>query len=72
MDVIELFLEWERMFGKTQSIGGEMDHCDECGAGYIPAKPWQKFCSLRCRNAWHRRLRSADEVVDVSGFVRRF
>jgi hypothetical protein len=47
--------------------------CNECEREYPVAKPWQKFCSLRCRNAWHRRLRqqSADAAL-VSGFVRRF
>jgi hypothetical protein len=41
-----------------------MDHCDECDAAYIPTKVWQRFCSLRCRNAYHRRLRQEDRRQD--------
>jgi hypothetical protein len=41
-----------------------MDHCEECGARYAPTKAWQRFCSLRCRNAHHRQLRREDRIED--------
>jgi hypothetical protein len=39
-----------------------MDQCEQCGARYSPTKAWQRFCSLRCRNAYHRRQRREDEI----------
>ena len=27
---------------------------ETCGVTFTPAKSWQEFCSVECRNAWHR------------------
>jgi hypothetical protein len=29
--------------------------CDVCGALFMPARPWGRFCSVACRVAAHRR-----------------
>lgn len=29
--------------------------CVNCGAKFIPARAWQKFCSESCRHAYHNR-----------------
>jgi hypothetical protein len=42
-----------------------MDHCEQCRSKYSATKPWQRFCSLRCRNAWHRKLRREDQIEDA-------
>ena len=42
-----------------------MDQCEQCGSRYSPTKAWQRFCSLRCRNAHHRRLKREDRIADV-------
>lgn len=31
--------------------------CTECDREFEPAKPWQHFCSPKCRDAWHYRGR---------------
>jgi hypothetical protein len=41
-----------------------MDQCEQCGSKYLATKAWQRFCSLRCRNAWHRGLRREDKIAD--------
>jgi hypothetical protein len=32
-------------------------HCARCGAAFLPAKPWQRFCGGACRVAGHRQER---------------
>ena len=27
--------------------------CDGCEALFVPKRPWQRFHSTACRNAWH-------------------
>ena len=40
--------------------------CDECGKNFRPARPWQHFCSPRCRNNFHNRetSRALQEAKD--------
>jgi hypothetical protein len=43
--------------------------CDHCNREYQPAKSWQRFCTPRCRDAWHYdqwKLAQAD-VGQVNG-----
>ncbi len=34
--------------------GQTLRACAHCGAGFEVKRPWQRFCSNRCRLAWHR------------------
>ena len=27
--------------------------CARCATPLNPTRPWQRFCSVRCRNRWH-------------------
>ena len=27
--------------------------CDQCDREFRPAKSWQRFCTPKCRDAWH-------------------
>lgn len=27
--------------------------CRYCNTSFTPARPWQGFCSTKCRNHWH-------------------
>lgn len=29
------------------------DQCESCHGSLSPIRPWQRFCSARCRNRWH-------------------
>jgi hypothetical protein len=43
--------------------------CDHCDRQFQPAKSWQRFCTPRCRDAWHYdqwKLAQAD-VGQVNG-----
>jgi hypothetical protein len=42
-----------------------MNECENCGSKYSATKAWQRFCSLRCRNAYHRQLRRVDQIADA-------
>ncbi len=42
--------------------------CQECGATFTPSRPWQRFCSARCRGLHHRspaRLERLAERLDA-------
>ena len=42
--------------------------CQECGATFVPKRPWQRFCSARCRGLHHRspaRLERLAERLDA-------
>src|SRR3954447_12359912 len=28
--------------------------CPSCNLDFQPRRAWQRYCSVRCRNAWHR------------------
>lgn len=30
----------------------------DCRKGYTPARSWQRFCSIKCRNTYHTALRT--------------
>jgi hypothetical protein len=30
--------------------------CPVCSTPYAPKRPWQKFCSDRCRSTWHQSM----------------
>jgi hypothetical protein len=36
-------------------------HCKQCDREFHPAKPWQKFHSAECRDAWHYRQKVQQE-----------
>jgi hypothetical protein len=31
----------------------EKQRCDHCDRQFQPVKSWQRFCTPRCRDAWH-------------------
>jgi hypothetical protein len=41
--------------------------CGQCQAAFATSKPWQRFCSPRCRVAAHRARRAAPPVADEPG-----
>jgi hypothetical protein len=46
-----------------------MQRCDHCNQQFQPAKSWQRFCTPKCRDAWHYeqwKLAQAD-VGQVNG-----
>ena len=42
--------------------------CRNCGAEYDRRRPWQEYCGLPCRLAWHqkRQLPTTDRTVDLA------
>jgi hypothetical protein len=32
-------------------------YCQKCGAAFASYRPWQRFCSSKCRDGWHNTLR---------------
>jgi len=47
----------------------EKQRCDNCDRQFQPAKSWQRFCTPKCRDAWHYeqwKLAQAD-VGQVNG-----
>jgi hypothetical protein len=56
----------------------EKQGCDHCDRQFQPAKSWQRFCTPKCRDAWHyeqwkfaaeedKRSPSAAEITEVNG-----
>jgi len=43
--------------------------CDQCGAPFKARRGWARFCSPRCRNAWHSAMRP-DAVREARELVR--
>jgi hypothetical protein len=39
--------------------------CNHCDRDFEPSKPWQQFCSAKCRNDWHFRERKRAEVQNA-------
>ena len=39
--------------------------CDQCGKDFRQARHWQKFCSNKCRNDWHRHNYKLEEVKEA-------
>ena len=39
--------------------------CDRCGNDFRQARHWQRFCSTKCRDAWHRHNYKLEEVKDA-------
>ena len=39
--------------GDHASGGHATGVCDYCGSEYNQRKPWQRFCSTKCRDEWH-------------------
>jgi hypothetical protein len=39
--------------------------CLGCQREFIINRPWQKFCSAYCRNAWHNKRRSTKPVIII-------
>jgi endogenous inhibitor of DNA gyrase (YacG/DUF329 family) len=39
--------------------------CNHCGKDFRQARHWQRFCSTRCRDAWHRHNYKLEEVKDA-------
>jgi predicted nucleic acid-binding Zn ribbon protein len=39
------------------AFNGSVPTCDECGVNFEPKKYWQRFCSLPCARAFHKRKR---------------
>lgn len=35
------------------AAGDAQRACETCGSTYVPARSWSRFCSTRCRNAFH-------------------
>jgi hypothetical protein len=31
----------------------QKQRCEKCDREYQPAKSWQRFCTPKCRDAWH-------------------
>ena len=42
--------------------------CMECGDEYEPTKPWQKFCSVQCRDS--ARSRRNQELIELGRRAR--
>ena len=48
-------MPWEMDFDEIVPVEPINDRlCGWCGAAYVSAKDWQRFCSGRCRIAAHR------------------
>ena len=50
----------------------EQRDCRTCGAQFRPLRSIQVFCSVPCRDAWHREQRAfigRDEVFEIPGSV---
>jgi hypothetical protein len=41
-----------------------MSECQECGQPFEQTKWWRLFCSIECRQVWHRRKYRAEAVED--------
>jgi hypothetical protein len=39
--------------------------CDRCGNDFRRTRHWQRFCSTRCRDAWHRHNYKLEEVAEA-------
>jgi hypothetical protein len=51
--------EMKRRFDKA--IGdGALRICPSCGNNYSPIRMWQGFCSVACRNRYHREKAETD------------
>jgi hypothetical protein len=50
--------------------------CNHCGRDFRQARHWQRFCSIKCRNDWHRHnyklaeVRDAEAVRDAKKHLR--
>lgn len=43
--------------------------CDQCSTPFMPRRGWARFCSPRCRNAWHSAMRP-EAVREARELVR--
>ena len=39
--------------------------CQTCQNTFLPRRPWQKFCSDRCRVSWHKEQKSPQILKDI-------
>ena len=38
---------------ELETVLMEKQRCEQCGEQYRAAKSWQRFCTPKCRDAWH-------------------
>jgi hypothetical protein len=38
----------------SEAAGAKLLTCKECRAHFDGRRGWQRFCSVTCRNTWHR------------------
>lgn len=43
----------------------EMRTCAYCAALFLPARPWQPFCAVKCRNAYDKDIGTQGAVASV-------
>jgi len=43
--------------------------CEGCGIEFKPTKPWQRFHSTKCQQAWNYQQRKAD-AIEAAGEQR--
>jgi hypothetical protein len=43
-----------------------MEECEFCGARFLPSRPWQRFDSRECQQAWNRRRYRQEQVERFS------
>ena len=39
-----------------------VEECEFCGKRFLPSRPWQRFDSKECQQAWNRRRYRQEEV----------